>query len=267
MYLDNEENILQSIHLDISSYNCELLYSNNAFSRKIYKCLKQSNEMKNDNGHDAEPPDFYSDDLNIMFDVARVNDSEIKKSYNPTFIYERKMQQEVESSWIRQEIPDVKNNLMCIDPEWGSDKIHKMNHYLKNMKRVIAEHLSSKGHPNKITDIWLRKHPNISRKGLLIYDETENYFQGICVPHPSGEWTFISDSTKPIIFYKPWMDKQIVEPIYKSDCDFLIWYMPYKWCGFFTQAVDKYFPHIVILDTRYPRNDYIDYTYSMFTRT
>lgn len=264
MYLDNEKNILEQICNDLSPESV-LLYNGNSFSKKIYQCLQQVDKMQSDFGHDAEPPDFYSDDLDIMFDVARLNDSEIKKSYNPTFIAERKMQQEVEQSWIAQELSNVSDKLLCIDKDWASDEVHNMNHYLKNMKRVIGDHLSSNGHPNKIKDIWMKKHPNISRKGLLMYDETENYFQGQCLPYSSGQWLFITNTPK-VIFYLPWMDKNIMEPIYQSDCDFVIWCMPYKWCGN-TLKWDKKFPHTVILDTRFQRTDYFDYDYPSFTRS
>ena len=54
--------------------------------------------MTNNSGHNALPPDFYSDELNIMFDIYRVNDSEVKKSYNPTAIAERKMEHEIRDS-------------------------------------------------------------------------------------------------------------------------------------------------------------------------
>ena len=267
MYLDDEKHLLDDVCFDITFFKSVLLYNGNSFSKKIYNCLLQSDKIHPDNAHNAEPPDFFSDELNIMFDVFRVNDSEIKKSYNPTFISEDKMKREVESSWISKELPNVTNNLICIDKDWASDEIHNINHYLKNMKRVISEHLSSKGHPNKIKEIWKQKHPNISRKGLLIYDETENYFQGYCIPHPSGQLAFICDSTKPVSFYLPWMDKDVMESIYQSDCDFLIWYAPYKWCGGFTRKIDKSFPHTIILDTRFPRTDFIEYDYSKFTRT
>ena len=267
MYLDDEKHLLQDVCFDMNFSKMVLLYNRNSFCKKIHKCFAQPDKIQSDNGHDAEPPDFFSDDLDIMFDITRINDSEIKKSYNPTFISENRMLKEIEASWIAKEFPNVADNLICIDKDWGSDTIHNINHYLKNTKRVISEHLSSKGHPSKIKDIWQQKHPTISRKGLLIYDETENYFQGHCESHSSGQFTFVWDSTKPIIFYQPWMDKNVVEQIYQSDCDFLIWYAPYKWCGSFTRKTDKSFPHIVILDTRFPRNDFIEYDYSKFTRT
>lgn len=267
MYKDNEASLLQEVCNNILLSEKVLLYNNNSFCKHIYRCLEQTNKIQNDSGHDAESPDFYSDELNIMFDIARVNDSEIKKTYNPTFISEQKMQQEIEKSWIAQEIPNISDNLICVDKDWDSDEIHNINHYLKNMKRVIGKHLSSDGHSNKIKDIWVRKHPNISRKGLLIYDETENYFQGICIPHSSEQWAFIWDYSKPLTFYKPWMDENIVKSIYQSDCDFLIWYAPYKWCGDFTRKTDRTFPRIIILDTRFNRTDYINYDYSKFIRT
>lgn len=267
MYFDNEAHILQNFCLDAKEFKTVLLYNGNSFCKKIYRSLMQVDKIQNDCGHNAEPPDFFSNELNIMFDIARVNDSEIKKSYNPTFISERKAEQEIKSSWIATKLSNIDDKLMVIDKDWDSDVIHKMERYQKNMERVITDHLSSKAHPNKIKDIWLKKHPAISRKGLLIFDDTENYFQGICIPYLSGQWAFIYDLAKPITFYKPWMDKNIMQSIHQSDCDFLIWYAPYKSYGEFTRKMDKTFPHTVILDTRFSRTDYIDYDYSTFTRT
>ena len=267
MYLDNEENILQNLFYELI-FDRTLLYNGNSFCKKIYQCLKQVDKMVNDSGHDAEPPDFYSDKLNIMFDVARVNDSEKKKKYNPAFIAEREMQNRIEKSWIGQDISNISNNLICIDKDWDSDIIHKMKYYQKNMNRVIFEHLSSKGHSDKIKDIWLQKHPSISRKGLLIYDETGNYFQGQRIPsNLPGKWAYKYEANIKELFYKPWMDKNIMNIVCQSSCDFLIWYAPYKWDDNFTQKIDKNFPDIVILDTRYPRNDCINYDYSAFVRT
>ncbi len=212
------------------------------------------------------PPDFYSDELNIMFDIYRVNDSEVKKSYNPTAIAERKMEHEVRDSWSAEVCPQAFDNLICIDKDWGSDEIHKIQYYIKNIKRVTNDHLSSSAHPNKIKDIWMHEHPNITRKGFVVYDETVNYFHGCCIPYSSDQWAFIWDSAKPL-FYLPWMDKNVMEPIYRSDCDFLIWCAPHKFCGDFTIKIDKSFPHTVIIDTRFPRTDFIEYDYSKFTRT
>ncbi len=266
MYRDNEFNILQNVSTNM--LDTRIMYFNgNSFCKKIIKCLKKLDKITHDNKHNAEPPDFYSDEMNIMFDVACVNDSEVKRTYNPTFIAERKMQHEVEQSNISKIIPNITDKLICIDKNWGSDIIHNMNCYQKNMKRVINDHLSSKGNPNKIQDIWLRRHPKITRKGLLIYDETENYFQGRCMPYRFGQWCFEFDISNPVLFYKPWMDKNIMDSIYQSDCDFLIWCMPYKWASDFTRRVDEFFPQVVILDTRFERTDYIDYDYSRFSRT
>lgn len=266
MFSDSEVNQLHHLH-SIYQMTEPLLFNGNSFEKKICKCINKFNELTNNSGHNALPPDFYSDELNIMFDIYRVNDSEIKKSYNPTAIAERKMEQEVRDSWIAEVCPQAVDNLICIDENWGSDKIHKMQYYIKNIKRVANDHLSSSVHPNKIKDIWMHEHPNITRKGLVVYDETENYFQGEAIYNPLvNQWQYLIDATKPVRLYQPWMDGNILNQIYDSDCDFLIWFMPYKWCELLSEfKID--FPQIIIMDTRFPRTDFIEYDYSKFTRT
>ncbi len=266
MYLDSELNQIKVLQLELSP-DSTLLLSGNAFERRIYRCIAHFHELTDNSGHDALPPDFYSSEMNIMFDIFRVNDSEIKKTYNPTMIAERNMQQRVEQSWIAKSCPQSLDKLVCIDKDYGSDEIHNITHYIKNIKRVTKEHLGSNEHPNKIREIWMDKHPDIALKGLVVYDETENYFQGQVRPHPaSGQWMLLWDSTKPLTFYKPWMDKNILQPIYDSECDFLIWFMPYKYTELFNATKENY-PRIVIMDTRFPRTDFYEYDYSKFTRT
>ena len=263
MYLDYEKNqikfLIDACHMDNS-----LLANGNSYEKKIYNCISQFDKLVNNSGHNALPPDFYSDDINIMFDLYRVNDSEKRKNYNPTAIAERKMAHEIRESQFGKTFPDLVDNMICIDKDWGSDEFHNINNYINNIKRVTQKHLSSNGHPNKIQDIWMHEHPNITRKGLVVYDETENYFQGSCKPNLLGGWIFTWDK-KEVIFYEPWMDKDVLRPIYESSCDFLIWFMPYKH-GDFTRKIGTYFPEIVIIDTRFPRRNLIEYDYSKFTR-
>lgn len=230
-------------------------------NKKVFVRYRETNP---NGAYDALPPDFYSDEIDIMVDIYRVNDSEIKKTYNPTMIVEKKLQQEIEHSRISEIFPQATEKLICIDKDWYSDTIHNINNYIKNITRVTSEHLTSKAHPNKIHDIWTKKHPNITRKGLVVYDETENYFHGYKIPYPPNQWLY--NWTKPKIFYKPWMDKKIMQQIYKSDCDFLLWFMPYKCYDEFTRKMDKTFPQLVILDTRFPVEKYIEYDYSSFSR-
>lgn len=263
MIYDAEQNILDDIREKLPNSSI-LLMPPNSFCKKIKNALQQK-EITNNSGHDANPPDFYSESLNIMFDAMRVNDSEVKKTYNPAYISERKMQEELEKALAAQGVENISGKLICISPDHGSDEIHKMKYYQKNMKRVINEHLSSKGHPDKIRDIWQTEHSSISRKGLVICDETENYFQGKCFPVPNSEkWMFYSTAIPPVL-YKPWMDKNVMDPVYKSNCDFLVWYMPYKRSPI-AQDFDPFFPELVILDTRYPPQYYINYNYSELTR-
>lgn len=266
VFFDIEQNVLDWVVSGIN-HGPVLLFNGNSFNKKIFKMFKnKSAYFINNSGHNAEPPDFYSEDLSIMFDVARINDSEIKKSYNPTFIAENKMKREVEESWLGSAIPNIGDKLICTDANWGSDAVHSIYRYKKNMMRVIKDHLSSSKHTNKIQELWVKNHPAIKYKGLLIFDETENYFKGTCLWYPPlGQWMLLTDEF--LTPYAPWMDKNIIDPIYQSDCDFLIWAMPYKKNGELTRYNRPDFPYAVILDTRYSRNTYIEYDYASFART
>ena len=265
MVFDSELEQLKFLNTHISGAH---LYSANSFEKRILNCFRNIDKFRDNSGHDKNPPDFYSNELNIMFDIFRVNDSEVKRSYNPTAIAERKMQREVEQSWIADNFPNVSDKLFCIDENYGSVEIHTMEHYRNNVSRVIKEHLTSKGHPNKIKDIWEKEHPTITQKGLVIFDETENYFQGQCIKDPgSDDWVFINNTGGPWVIYEPWNDKDMVEPVYLSDCDFLVWFMPYKYCGTLVRKLGVYYPTMVILDTRYLRTDYVNYDHSVLVRS
>ena len=80
LYLDNEKNQIEHLIM-MAEISNPLLINGNSFEKKICKCISRFNELTNNSCHNVLPPDFYSDDMNIMFDIYRVNDSEIKKTY------------------------------------------------------------------------------------------------------------------------------------------------------------------------------------------
>lgn len=252
----------------MSDRNCVTILNENSLSKKIYKAISQRSVLfVNNSSHSSEPPDFYSVELSVMFDIMRVNDSELKKNYNPTLIAEREMEKELMNSHISKIVPEVKDRVMCIDPDYGSDEIHNIKNYLKCMNRVVGGHLSSGAHTDKIKEIWEKNYPNIRYKGLLVFDETENYYVGYCKKQPGTDRVALCNY--PQIqgeFYKPWMDKSVMEKVYFSSCDFLVWAMPYKRYGDLTYRIDPNFPYAVVLDTRYTPSNYIDYDYNIITR-
>ena len=120
---------------------------------------------------------------------------------------------------------------------------HTMKNYRKNCNRVLAEHI-------KKIDIWKREHPNIRHKGLLIFDETECYFE---------LYNYFFATRKTLVLHKPWMDKSFIGDAYSSELDFIIWCCPYKSHGALWGETHYNYPELIILDTRYQRNKYIQY--------
>ena len=168
MFLDNEVDAINYILHGLDHYNV-LQYDGNSFNKKIFRYVQNLHKFTENNGHDALPPDFYSDEFSCMFDVMRVNDSEIKKSYNPVKIRERNAEKDLKESGLLDKINS--NITVFIMSESDDVREHTMKNYKRNCNRVMSEHI-------KKLYIWKKEHPNIKHKGLLIFDETECYFEG-----------------------------------------------------------------------------------------
>lgn len=255
MFLDDETDAINFIMSGLDHYNV-LKYNGNSFNKKIFRCVKNLNKFTENNGHDALPPDFYSDEFSCMFDVMRINDSEIKKSYNPVKIRERQIEKEIKESGILDAIGS--NSTIFINAD-GDDSEHTLENYIKNSNRVMSEHIKKIG-------IWKSEHPNIKYKGLLIFDETESYFEGYVQHIDADRYAFAWAADKPLVLHKPWMDATFVKKAYDSDLDFIIWFCPYKSHGTLWEQTHYNYPDLVILDTRFPRTDYIQYDISNFER-
>lgn len=256
MFLDNEIDALKYIQNGFDIWNI-LLYNGNSFNKKILRYVKNFDKFTENNGHAALPPDFYSDGFSCMFDVMRINDSEIKKTYNPVKIRERNVEKELKKAGILDAINP--NATVFINSESDNDAEHTIDNYKKNCNRVMSEHI-------KKIDIWKTEHPNIKHKGLFIFDETEAYFKG-CVRHVYKDlYCFFWDATRPIELHKPWMDVSFIAKAYTAQLDFIIWFCPYKSHGSLQRATDYKYPELVILDTRFSRTDYISYNLEDFAR-
>lgn len=134
-----------------------------------------------------------------------------------------------------------------------------MSNYKKNCIRVISEHI-------KKIDIWKSEHPCIKHKGLLVFDETECYFKGRIQHVYDDQYLFVWDANKPLLLHRPWMDASFVKMTYDSDLDFIIWFCPYKSHGSLWKYTHYDYPELIILDTRFPRTDFIQYDDTEFER-
>lgn len=253
MLFDNEDDILALARENFKIGNI-LHFNGNSFNRKIQRCLLDSANLIPDNGHSAQPPDYYSDIYSVMFDVLRINDSEVRKSYNPVKIRERNKYNEVINKIDGMVHHDIK---LAVSTESSCISEHTYKNYIKNGQRVICSHI------RKIA-LWKKKHPEIKYKGLFIFDETEVYYEGISIPsgsmNPDKAWLRWVDYNKGL--HKPWLDRKLIQQIYESELDFVIWFCPYKPCGI-ARKIGLDFPYMTIIDTRFHFNDYIEYPDSL----
>lgn len=249
MFLDDEEDIINCIPSAFSS-NRFLLFNGNSFTKKVLGFFKHVDEFIADNAHDALPPDFYSERFSCMFDVMRINDTEIKKSYNPVLKRERAIEQTLKSTELCAKNPDAR---IIINTSSFAENEHTYEKYQKNCRRVLSQHIS------KIPR-WKEHHPNIKYKGLLIYDETECYFDGYVEHDLENQFIFLTQKDKPLVLHEPWKDKSLIEPAYESELDFIVWLCPYKPYGTVCLEYGIDYPEMVIADVRYPNDRFADYT-------
>ena len=241
---DNEQNILNYL----LRYTEQVLLSNgNSFEKKILRYIKDIDSFTSNNGHGDLPPDYYSDRYSVMFDVLRINDTEVNKKYNPIKIEERKMRKQV----LKSGMLDTPNIITV----FASDDVneHSFDKYIKQAKRTIKNHI------DKIP-LWIKEHPAIKNKGLLVFDETEFCFEGFVKYVGNGEFAYCYKS--PLVIHEAWNDKMFVQPIYESNLDFVIWFCPYKPYGNIPMKHNIKFPSIVIADTRFQRTNYKEYDYN-----
>ena len=254
MFLDNEINIINSILDGLDDFNV-LQYNSNSFTKKIFRYIQNLDKFVENNNHDSLPPDFYSDEFSCMFDVMRINDSEDEnnKSCNPVKKRERILENDIKKTGILDEVSSSSN--LFISSENNNDSEHTLKKYIKNCDRVMSKHI-------KKINIWESEHPFIKHKGLLIYDETECYFEGQIRHINADNYLFMWDRNKPLVLHKPWMDSSFIKKAYDSDLDFIIWCCPYKSNSSLLEQMHCDYPDLVILDTRFPRENYVQYDIS-----
>lgn len=256
MFLDNERDIMRYLQLHLSS-NQVLLYNGNSFEKKVWHCISDLDALQDNSGHDALPPDFYSPRYSVMFDVMRTNDTEEKKTYNPKMSRERGMEKELrENGFIGEHNPDA---IVICNSESSEVDSHSYAKYLKQLKRVVSIHLSSNGHPNKLKDIWEKEHPDIKYKGLLIFDETECYYEGVTFYAGNDLFGHLWRTDRPLVLHRPWEDKNMMQQFYDSDLDFIVWACPCKVHSYVTMKAMQHYPAVVIIDVRGNRDRYTEY--------
>jgi hypothetical protein len=238
--------------------------SNNIFSdgnslcKKVLKLWKDEKLLRSRNGHDQLPPDFYSTICGVMFDALRVNDTEVVsekgKFINNKFARERKMEKELKQLGVKTD-----NCTIFCNSEYVDFNEHSLQNFSNQAKRTIDEHISK-------IHIWNKELPDIKYKGLFIFDESGVYFEGECIPaekpDENSQWIFAFKDNPPHIYF-PWLDKNIMQSIFDSEIDFVVWFCPYKYSSLIKQTGILY-PTVAILDVRYGK-PLVEYIYDEYT--
>ena len=221
MRYEAEDDILQ----DISKYQKKDIcpFARTQLEFDVIRSIQKYKDVYTDNsGHDCYPPDYYSDDCKIMFDVMRINDSEKKKSYNPVMKKERELEKEIREAFAGTNISEraLTNGLVInTQPDENYDKAHNYRQYCRQYLRTIKKHLEQV--------VFCRKvHPG-HKMGFLIFDETDLYMELENIFEATKPW-IPGTEARVVDLHFPLRDKTFMQPLLDSDLDFVIWAMPYK---------------------------------------
>lgn len=222
--LDNEENIIKDMH-EVTSDQIMLLPGSKFEKQLISAIMKEWPKWTANNGHACEPPDYFSRDHRLMFDVMRVNDSETsiitkrgkEVRDNPVLKREQNLAREAKKFF-----PNVSEDNIFVNavPDGDYDKIHNYQNYYKHAQKVFSSHIKRIPRCREL-------HPGY-KMGFLVMDETESYLQHSNIMDAMAPY----DPNK---VYKvlatphlPFTDRRFMQCLFESDLDFLIWFMPYK---------------------------------------
>lgn len=142
---DNENIIISEARSVPTEQTCFLTKS--PFERSLYRAvIKEWPKWTINNGHDNIPPDYFSRDHKLMFDVMRINDSEsaitTKRGkvllYNPAKVKECSMLHEVQSFAKELSLNINTDNIFVNgEPEGNYDAIHRYKFYHQQAQRVF----------------------------------------------------------------------------------------------------------------------------------
>lgn len=248
MFADKEIDIIRSVQSLYPIFQSEIaLFPEESpqiidILEKICDSAKWGN-WTDSSGKDDPPPDFYSDEYQLMMDVMRVDDHERKnkkgKLYNPTNAHNRDLLHELEEKGILAQFPNAQVFING-QTDLPTFEDHNYTFYRKSFQRVIQKHIES-------IPIYQKNHPNY-KIIFFIFDESSAYFESkkkidkkqtptkgkVCSGRP--HWFFTDDA-----FLNAFVGKGI---------DYLVWYTPYKRFEFANPPIPL--PQICVFDLSKP---------------
>ncbi len=184
------------------------------------------------------PPDYYSDTLQLMMEVMRVDDHtrEGKKKgkiLNPVNARESIIQNE-----IRQKFSNVEHIVVNACTEFLGKDNHNYDYYRECFLRVVKKHIES-------IPIYRKNHPNC-KLTFFVFDEASAYVevmneQFAAIPTRQGK------ALPPIrSLHHPFFDTSFMSVLKDTGVDYLIIYAPFK--RFSNPKVNESFPTLIAAD-------------------
>ena len=250
---DDELTLFHNVQDMVESKEVCLL-SNSDFEEEIFeKMCSDINKNKwiNNSGKDAPPPDFYSEELKLMFDIMMVNDNaflnEKGKSINLQKKAESEVYKELQNSGLLEKLPNLDRIYMNISGVEETNEHHQYSRYKKEFNRIIQKHIDS-------VPLYKNNHPNY-KLGFLIYDETQPYVELETCLYNIDYYKKIGRIPPVSKIHFPFLDKEFMSVFKNSGIDFIFWYMNNKMIrckneetGKIEEVLKNGFPKVVIID-------------------
>ena len=189
---------------------------------KIFNCIHNKESWKvwkNSSGKGDVPPDFYSEDLNMMMDVMRIDDHGYEDSrgriINPTLKKENEIYKKIMNSEFIKSINFKGDIIVNAVTDLPSYEDHNFDFYFKNFERVINKHIRS-------IPLYKANHPGF-KLIFFVFDESSGYLEkeDYAITRKVGQAV-----SRKIHYW--FLDERFVNILKESEVDYFIWYSPYK---------------------------------------
>ncbi|MBR3368655.1 hypothetical protein IKG45_02580 [Candidatus Saccharibacteria bacterium] len=215
-YYDNEINIIKDF-CDCKDENICLLNKN---SKRLLQRIRNKDAWRHSNQKSDPPPDFYSDNYQLMMEVMRVDDHAFKddkgKIINPHIQKENRTYKSIQNLFKKQGISFSGDIIVNTITDLPTEEDHSYSKYIKNFQRVLEKHNSS-------YSLYAKNHKNYELV-YLILDESSQYIQ---VDNPSDKIVIAGKAVEARL-HLSFLDKAFTDILKKSKADYFVWYMPYK---------------------------------------
>lgn len=231
-HLNYEKNIIESFRIffsypELTHCSSRVLYLPETDSvKQVFQSI--CDEIKwtkwgDSSGKDEPPPDYFNNELKLMMEVMRVDDTahideSTGKLINPIRARESELMRELRDNGIFDICPHLENVVVNANTKLPTVKDHNYIFYRDNFIRVIENH-------KKKIPSYQQNHPGF-KIIFFVFDESSMYIK-LADGHLKRSINKNGDIA-PGQMHIWWVDEAFLDTIFNSEIDYLIWETPYK---------------------------------------